>query len=159
RDLLFVNQVVENGRDAELAFGVEVRPAVLENHDAGGFLTVVGGGDVDPVVAHGAREDGALPGVLRDLSPGHARLVGRIGAELVVVGGVQGKVGEQNKDGGKNEAHGNLQKAGDYFALAGATGTMMFGMPSVFACSFSLARSPVSRPCSSAAYSSRSRFS
>src|SRR5947209_15736881 len=45
RHLLFVNEVVEDGGHAELALGVLVGAAVLENHDARRLLGVVLGGD------------------------------------------------------------------------------------------------------------------
>ena len=67
---------------------VDVAAAVLEDHDAGRRLGVVLGRDVDPVIADGAGEDLALPGVLGDLALGHARLLHRVGAELVIVGGM-----------------------------------------------------------------------
>ena len=66
-DVALGDEVVEDGGVADLAVGVSVAEAVLEDEKGGGFGGVVLGGNVNEVFAVGVGEDLAvIPGVAGD---------------------------------------------------------------------------------------------
>src|SRR5207245_10583550 len=88
RHFLLMNEVVEDRRHTEASFWIDVRPAVLEDHDAGRLFGIVLGRYIDPIIAGGSRIDGAGPAIFGDLPFGYFRMFLRVGAELVIVGGI-----------------------------------------------------------------------
>src|SRR5262249_50301750 len=106
---LLVDQVIEDNGDPKLALGIDVHASVLKHHDASGIFGLVLSGDVDPVIADGAREDAAGPGLLGDFALGYSRLFLGVGAKLVIVGcgnrGNRDHHHERNTDQG--ETHGS----------------------------------------------------
>src|SRR5690606_15232793 len=94
-----VDEIVEHGRGAEGSVGFDKTAAVEADEDAGGPGPVILGGDVDPVVALGAGESGALPLVLGHFSLRHTFPDDGVGAgDIVLVGGEE-RSGEKAADG------------------------------------------------------------
>ena len=94
RDLARSDEIVEHRRRAEIAVGGDEAAAVEKDHHASGLGGVVLLGDVNPVVAHCAREDRRIcPSMFRDRAARHALLRHRVGTKLISLRGRAGENG------------------------------------------------------------------
>jgi hypothetical protein len=90
-DVAGMDEIVEHGGGAEGSVGLDKSAAVEADEDAGRFGPVILGGDIDPVVALGAGENGTLPLVLSHFPLRDAFLDHGVGTgDIVLVGGEEG---------------------------------------------------------------------
>ncbi len=124
-----VDEVIEDGGDAVFPVCGDVLVAVLENHEGGGFVGGVLGGDVDEVFAEGAgenfgiaEEEGALDFALGDIWFGLGTR-----AEGVVVGGVGdwGAGGEEGEEEEFQRSTFNFRRSTFNFGLWTLDGELM----------------------------------